>query len=103
MVVSGLQAFQARLHACRLPQEAALNAEPGGSSHAGGSSGGGNSQAGRPPLFRVALALLQPEVVVAPSTGEVSKQLGRMLRNLVESAKPFVRWMDATCLEAPEQ
>ena len=102
MVVSGLQAFQARLHACRPPQEAGLDAEPGGSGN-GGSSGGGSSPAGRPPLFRAALALLQPEVVVAPSTAEVSKQLGRMLRNLVESAKPFVRWMDATCLEAPEQ
>ena len=102
MVVSGLQAFQARLHACRPPQEAALDTEPG-SSGTGSSQAGSSSLAGRRPLFRVALALLQPEVVVAPSTGEASKQLGRMLRNLVESAKPFVRWMDGTCLEAPEQ
>lgn len=46
---------------------------------------------------------MAPEVVVSPSTSEASKQLGRLLRNLVESAKPFVRWMDGTCAEAPEQ
>ena len=105
MVVSGLQAFQARLQACRPPQDTGLDTEPCGGGGGGGSQAGGSSQAGagRPPLFRVALALLQPEVVVAPSVGEASRQLGRMLRNLVESAKPFVRWMDATCLEAPEQ
>lgn len=54
-------------------------------------------------LPQVSLALLASEVVVTPSTAEASKQLGRLLRNLVESAKPFRRWMDGTCLEAPEQ
>lgn len=54
-------------------------------------------------LVQVALSLLPPEVVVSPSSAEVGRQLGRLLRNLVESAKPFVRWMDGTCLEAPEQ
>ncbi len=56
----------------------------------------------RPPL-QVALLLLPPEVVVTPSSAEVGRQLGRLLRNVVESSKPFVRWMDGTCIEAPEQ
>jgi len=55
------------------------------------------------PKTQVALSLMMPEVVVVPSTAEMGRQLGRLLRNLVESAKPFVRWMDGTCLEAPEQ
>ena len=157
MVVSGLQAFQACMAACR-PSRAPAGGATGGlldqpEEVAEDGSGG---QAGKPPLFRVsaglrcslarrqaccrrlhsrpwpemlpmrrcrllpcvpslaecpslppppqvALALLAPEVVVVPSTAEASKQLGRLLRNLVESAKPFVRWMDGTCLPAPEQ
>ncbi len=38
-----------------------------------------------------------------PPLPEVRKQLGRLVRGLVESAKPFVRWMDGSCLETPEQ
>ncbi len=55
------------------------------------------------PAFQVTLSLIQPEVVLTPSTGEVTKQLVRMLRNLAESSKAFVRWMDGSCLECPEQ
>ena len=55
------------------------------------------------PPPQVCLALLASEVTVSPSTAEASKQLGRLLLNLVESAKPFRRWMDGTCIEAPEQ
>lgn len=57
-----------------------------------------------PPLApQVALSVIQPEIVVAPSTGEAARQLQRLLRNLVESARAFVRWQDGTCLEAPAQ
>lgn len=55
------------------------------------------------PAPQVSLSLLSAEVLVSPSTSEASKQLGRLLRNLVESARPFVRWMHGTCVEAPEQ
>lgn len=55
------------------------------------------------PLLHVQLALLASEVVVSPSMAEVSKQLSRLMRNVVDSAKAFVRWMDGTCLEAPPQ
>jgi dynein heavy chain len=53
--------------------------------------------------LQVALSLIQSEVVVVPSTGEVSTALSRLVHNLAESGKPFVRWMDGTCIEAPEQ
>ena len=56
-----------------------------------------------PALLQVRLSLIPPEVVLAPSTGEVTKQLLRTMRNLAESAKAFRRWMDGTCLECPEQ
>ena len=96
MVVSALAALQARLHACRTAAAA-----PGGL--LGSEAADEDAPPPPPPLFRVCLSLIQPEVVLVPSAVEVSKQLGRLLRNLVESSKPFVRWMDGTCLEAPEQ
>jgi dynein heavy chain len=34
---------------------------------------------------------------------QVSKALGRLVRSLVDSTKLFVRWMDGTCVETPEQ
>ena len=38
-----------------------------------------------------------------PSLNEVKRVLGRMMRSLVESAKPFARWMDGTCITCPAQ
>jgi hypothetical protein len=51
----------------------------------------------------VTLSLQSTEVVVQPPLPEARKQLARLVRCLVESAKPFVRWMDGSCLETPEQ
>lgn len=34
---------------------------------------------------------------------KVNKALGRLVRSLVESSKSFVRWMDGSCIETPEQ
>jgi len=31
------------------------------------------------------------------------ESLLRKVRSMVDSARPFVRWMDGTCLETPEQ
>lgn len=53
-------------------------------------------------LFQITMSLNNPEVVVQPSANDVKKVLGRLARNLVECSKPFVRWMDGTCLETPE-
>ncbi|KAK3281453.1 hypothetical protein CYMTET_10756, partial [Cymbomonas tetramitiformis] len=57
----------------------------------------------KPPLFKVQSMLVHPEVVVQPPVTEVTKFLSRLVRNLVECTRPFVRWMDGTCLETPEQ
>ena len=57
----------------------------------------------RPPLFKISALLNLPEIVVQPPMNEVAKFLNRLVRNLVESTRPFVRWMDGTCLETPEQ
>lgn len=38
-----------------------------------------------------------------PLHAQVNKALGRLVRSLVESTKSFVRWMDGTCIETPEQ
>lgn len=55
------------------------------------------------PLFRISLSLNNPEVVVSPAVHEVNKLLGRLVRSLADSTKPFVRWMDGSCVETPEQ
>jgi dynein heavy chain len=55
------------------------------------------------PLFKIYLLLNNPVVVYNPAVHEVNKLLGRLVRSLVESTKPFVRWMDGTCIETPEQ
>lgn len=52
--------------------------------------------------LQVAMSLNAPEIVVQPSINDAKKVLGRLARNLVECSKPFVRWMDGTCIEAPE-
>ncbi|GLI59150.1 hypothetical protein VaNZ11_000978 [Volvox africanus] len=57
----------------------------------------------RPPLFKVTVSLQSVDVVVQPPMAEVNKALGRLVRSLVESTKSFVRWMDGTCVETPEQ
>jgi dynein heavy chain len=42
-------------------------------------------------------------VVIAPPVKEVSKLLSAYIKNVAESAREFVRWMDGTCLEMPDQ
>ncbi|CAG9462277.1 unnamed protein product [Pedinophyceae sp. YPF-701] len=61
--------------------------------------GGGSLQ----PLFKVVLSLSAPEVLCTPAISEVSKALTKLVRSMVECSKPFVRWMDGTCVEAPPQ
>lgn len=56
-----------------------------------------------PPLFKVGVSLQSVEIVVQPPMAEVNKSLGRLVRSMVESTKAFVRWMDGTCMETPEQ
>ncbi|OAE19678.1 hypothetical protein AXG93_1847s1410 [Marchantia polymorpha subsp. ruderalis] len=54
-------------------------------------------------LFRVVCFLNHPDVVVQPSLTETTKMLANMVRSILDSVRPFVRWMDGTCLETPPQ
>lgn len=49
------------------------------------------------------MSLSNPEIIVQPPVSEVSKLLGRLVRNMVEGTKAFIRWMNKTCIETPEQ
>ncbi|EFJ08822.1 hypothetical protein SELMODRAFT_131043 [Selaginella moellendorffii] len=53
--------------------------------------------------FKLNCYLNIPDIVVQPSLTELTKLLTNMVRSIVDSAKPFIRWMDGTCLETPEQ
>ncbi|MEW5308429.1 MAG: hypothetical protein WDW38_000392 [Sanguina aurantia] len=57
----------------------------------------------KPPLLKVSCSLQTNDIMISPPLAEVNKGLGRLVRNLVESTKLFVRWMDGTCSETPEQ
>lgn len=123
-VVSGVQAFHDRLRACRPPETQGRGGEeeparpplfrvrPQGTYasllrarapvHPSPALPPALAPA-VPPQVQVSLSLMQGEVVVVPSMQEAGRQLGRALRSIVESARPLVRWMDGTCLEAPPQ
>lgn len=50
-----------------------------------------------PPLFRVLVSLNGKELMISPSLTEVDKLITKGARNMVESARHFVRWMHGTC------
>ena len=52
--------------------------------------------------LQVQLQLVAPEVVSNPTPADLRKGLARLARQIAESAKSLVRWMDGTCIEAPE-
>lgn len=53
--------------------------------------------------MQIHISLSNPEVLVSPTIADTAKILSKLWRNMVESTKLFVRWMDGTCMEAPEQ
>jgi dynein heavy chain len=55
------------------------------------------------PLCRVRVGLNGKDLVLSPPLPEVFKFCSRAVRNIAESAKVFVRWMDGTCLECAAQ
>uniref|UniRef100_A0A383W4S5 Dynein-1, subspecies f n=1 Tax=Tetradesmus obliquus TaxID=3088 RepID=A0A383W4S5_TETOB len=55
------------------------------------------------PLFKLKTSLQNSEVAIAPPVKEVSKLLSAYIKNVAESCREFVRWMDGTCLEMPDQ
>ena len=58
---------------------------------------------GAKPLFRISANLVNPEIVLQPPVNEVTKVMGRIVRNLIECSRPFIRWMRGTCIETPKQ
>eukprot|EP00798_Chlamydomonas_sp_ICE-L_P031817 gene31817-7021_t len=64
---------------------------------------GSRPPAPKVPLFKITFSLQNVDIVIQPPVNEVSKALGKLVRALVESSKPFVRWMDGTSIETPEQ
>jgi dynein heavy chain len=56
-----------------------------------------------PHNMQLKTSLQSGEVVLTPPLKEVSKLLSAYVKNLVESARDFVRWMDGTCIEVPDQ
>ena len=55
------------------------------------------------PLFKINAQLSAADIIVQPPVSEVTKLMGRLIRNIVECTRPFMRWMDGTCIDAPEQ
>lgn len=53
--------------------------------------------------LQINVSLSNPEVLVSPTIADIAKILSKLWRNMVESTKLFIRWMDGTCIEAPEQ
>ncbi|KAJ1437467.1 dynein heavy chain, N-terminal region 2-domain-containing protein [Ochromonadaceae sp. CCMP2298] len=51
-----------------------------------------------PPLFKILVSLNGKELMISPSLTEVDKLITKGARNMVESARHFVRWMHGTCL-----
>lgn len=51
------------------------------------------------PLIRVTAEMTPPAITVTPNIQDIYKTLSKLLRNIPESAKNFVRWMDGQCKE----
>ena len=54
-------------------------------------------------MCKVKATLNAPDVLVSPSLTDIYKYLNKIVKQLVESAKVFVRWMDGTCRECEPQ
>lgn len=51
-------------------------------------------------VLQVVLRLSYPDIIMQPNAADMKKALARLALRIMESSKPFVRWMDGTCLEA---
>ena len=43
------------------------------------------------------------DIVLSPATNEIQKLMLQTLRDTVDGAKYFIRWLDGTCIETPSQ
>jgi dynein heavy chain len=56
-----------------------------------------------PSLFQVVASLSAPEIILIPSFNDINRIFNKLLKAVVESSQPFVRWMDGTCIETAPQ
>eukprot|EP00756_Hemistasia_phaeocysticola_P021124 Hpha_TRINITY_DN15757_c2_g7::TRINITY_DN15757_c2_g7_i2::g.37596::m.37596/K10408/DNAH; dynein heavy chain, axonemal len=55
------------------------------------------------PLFKVTASLVAGEIGVSPEMKEILHTLtAKIMNNIIEATKRFVRWMDGTCLECSQ-
>lgn len=57
----------------------------------------------RPPLCEVKANLNGKDLVVTPTVNDIYKYLTKSVKNMVESARMFVRWMHGTCCQTAPQ
>ncbi|CAM9109021.1 unnamed protein product [Choristocarpus tenellus] len=57
----------------------------------------------RPPLCEVKATLNGKDLVVTPTVNDIYKYLTKSVKNMVESARMFVRWMHGTCCQTAPQ
>jgi dynein heavy chain len=50
------------------------------------------------PLIKVVAEMNPPAITVTPNIQDIYKHLSKLIKNIPESAKQFVRWMDGQCL-----
>lgn len=56
-----------------------------------------------PSLLQLKTSLQNGDVIMVPPIKEAQKLLQALVKNVAESSRSFVRWMDGTCLEMPDQ
>jgi dynein heavy chain len=54
-------------------------------------------------VLQLKTSLQNGEVIMVPPIKEASKLLQAFMRNVGDSSRSFVRWMDGTCIEMPDQ
>eukprot|EP01065_Artemidia_motanka_P041378 TRINITY_DN5358_c0_g3_i1.p1 TRINITY_DN5358_c0_g3~~TRINITY_DN5358_c0_g3_i1.p1 ORF type:complete len:4876 (+),score=1837.91 TRINITY_DN5358_c0_g3_i1:119-14629(+) len=55
------------------------------------------------PLFKVTASLVAGEIGVSPEMKEILHTLtAKIMNNIIEATKQFVRWMDGTCIECTQ-
>lgn len=54
-------------------------------------------------MLQLKTSLQNGDVIMVPPIKEAQKLLQTFVKNVAESSRSFVRWMDGTCIEMPDQ
>ena len=57
----------------------------------------------RKPLCKIRAAMNGKDIILTPALADVYKYISKAVKNIIESAKSFVRWMHGTCQETEPQ